>query len=173
MQGWLFPGMLSDDDGRRQASSVDMRDEVIDDLLDTHMPQGSYAEQWDSQGLYAAVIDQLGVDVPVIDWCEEDGVDDEQIRERLIEASDKLMAEKLEAFGKARAEADGIEATTRSYSCHDLTTDLDNTLLGAVDDVGADLVVMASHIPDIVDYVWPSNGGKVAEHSKASVFVVR
>ena len=79
--------------------TTDMRDEVVDDLLDLHMPQGAYAEQWDTQGLYADVIAQLGIDVPVIDWCEEDGVDDEQIRGRLIEASDKMLAEKVEAFG--------------------------------------------------------------------------
>ncbi len=78
---------------------VDMRDEVVDDLLDTYLPQGSYAEQWDSEGLYAAAIDQLGIDVPVIDWCDEDGVDDDTIRERLIEASNKLLSEKLEQFG--------------------------------------------------------------------------
>jgi preprotein translocase subunit SecA len=79
--------------------TVDMRDEVVDDLLDRYMPEGSYAEQWDTQGLYAAVIEHLGIDVPVIDWCEEEGVDDEQVRERLIEAHDKLMSEKREAFG--------------------------------------------------------------------------
>ncbi len=39
--------------------------------------RGSYAEQWDTEGLYAAAIEQLGIDVPVIDWCEEDGVDDD------------------------------------------------------------------------------------------------
>lgn len=77
----------------------DMRDEVVDDLIDTYMPQGTYADQWDTQGLYAAAIDQLALDVPVIDWCEEEGVDDEQIRERLIAASDKLLAEKMEKFG--------------------------------------------------------------------------
>ncbi|MEP4196326.1 MAG: preprotein translocase subunit SecA [Aliishimia sp.] len=77
----------------------DMRNEVIDDLIDSYMPDGSYADQWNSEGLYAAVIDQLGIDVPIIDWCEEEGVDDEQVRERLIEASDKLMAEKLVQFG--------------------------------------------------------------------------
>ncbi len=79
--------------------TIDMRDEVVDDLLDTYMPEGAYAEQWDTQGLYAAVIEQMGIDVPVIDWCEEDGVDDEQIRGRLIEASDKMLNEKVEAFG--------------------------------------------------------------------------
>ncbi|MEM8694324.1 MAG: SEC-C metal-binding domain-containing protein, partial [Pseudomonadota bacterium] len=77
----------------------DMRDEVVDDLIDEYMPANSYADQWDTQGLYAAVIENLGMDVPVIAWCEEEGVDDEQIRERLIEAHTKLMAEKADAFG--------------------------------------------------------------------------
>ncbi|MEL6452820.1 MAG: preprotein translocase subunit SecA [Pseudomonadota bacterium] len=79
--------------------TADMRDEVIDDLIDQHMPANSYADQWDTHGLYAAVIEQLGLNVPVIEWCEEEGVDDEQIRERLIEASNKMLAEKAEAFG--------------------------------------------------------------------------
>lgn len=77
----------------------DMRHQLIDDLIDQYMPPKTYADQWDTEGFYAAVIEQLGVDVPVIAWCEEDGVDDEIIRERLIEATDKLMAEKAEKFG--------------------------------------------------------------------------
>lgn len=77
----------------------DMRHQLIDDLIDQYMPPKTYADQWDTEGFYAAVIEQLGVDVPVIAWCEEDGVDDEVIRERLIEATDKLMADKAETFG--------------------------------------------------------------------------
>ncbi len=77
----------------------DMRHQVIDDLIDEYMPQGSYADQWNTEGLYAAVIEYLGVDAPVMAWAEEEGVDDEQIRERLIEATDKMMAEKTEQFG--------------------------------------------------------------------------
>ena len=80
---------------------ADMRHEAIDELVDDYIPARSYADQWDAQGLYAAVIEKIGVDVPVIAWCEEDGVDDSDIRERLYEASDKLMAEKAEAFGPA------------------------------------------------------------------------
>jgi preprotein translocase subunit SecA len=79
--------------------AADMRDQVVDDLIDRYMPQGTYADQWDTHGLYAAAIEHLGIDAPVIAWGEEEGVDDEQIRERLIEASDKLMAEKTQAFG--------------------------------------------------------------------------
>lgn len=50
---------------------------------------------------------------------------------------------------------------------------MDDILLKAVKDTGADLVVMASHVPNIMDYVWPSNGGKIAEHAECSVMVVR
>ncbi|MCZ4365474.1 preprotein translocase subunit SecA [Sulfitobacter dubius] len=79
---------------------TDMREQVIDDLIDTYMPPKTYADQWDTQGFYAAVIEQLNVDVPIIAWCEEDGVDDEVIRERLMQATDELMAKKAEAFGE-------------------------------------------------------------------------
>ncbi|MFG6566759.1 preprotein translocase subunit SecA [Sulfitobacter sp. 1A13679] len=79
---------------------TDMREQVIDDLIDTYMPPKTYADQWDTQAFYAAVIEQLNVDVPIIAWCEEDGVDDEVIRERLMKATDELMAKKAEAFGE-------------------------------------------------------------------------
>ncbi len=77
----------------------DMRDQVIDDLVYTYMPPRSYADQWDTEGLQAAVKDQIGLDVPVAEWAAEEGVDDDNIRERLEEAADKYMTEKAEAFG--------------------------------------------------------------------------
>ena len=77
----------------------DMRLQVIDDLVDEFMPPNSYADQWDTEGLYAAVIRDLGMDVPVIAWAAEEGVDDDVIRERLEAESDKHMAEKETAFG--------------------------------------------------------------------------
>ena len=77
----------------------DMRHDVIEDLVDQYVPERSYADQWDMQSLYAAVIEKLGIDMPVIQWAEEDGVDDEVVRDRLVEAADKMMAEKEEAFG--------------------------------------------------------------------------
>ena len=79
--------------------TADMRHEVIEDLVDTYAPPKAYADQWDMPSLYAASLERLGVDLPIIGWAEEDGVDQEVIRERLEEASDKVMAEKTEAFG--------------------------------------------------------------------------
>ncbi|MBT8415101.1 MAG: preprotein translocase subunit SecA, partial [Boseongicola sp.] len=77
----------------------DMRDQVIDDLVDTYIPPKSYADQWDTEGLAAALQEKLGVDVPVVAWGDEEGVDDEEIRERLYEAAAEFMKEKGEQFG--------------------------------------------------------------------------
>lgn len=77
----------------------DMRHQVVDDLVDQHIPQKTYAEQWDTEGLYAAVIENLGLDVPVIAWAQEEGVDDEIISDRLCDASDEMMAAKAAQFG--------------------------------------------------------------------------
>ncbi|WP_163848016.1 preprotein translocase subunit SecA [Pseudooceanicola aestuarii] len=77
----------------------DMRYEVIGDLIQTHMPPKTYADQWDTEGLQQAAREHLGLDVPVADWANEEGVDDEDIAERLEKASDELMASKTAAFG--------------------------------------------------------------------------
>jgi len=78
---------------------TDMRNDVIDDMIDQYMPPKSYADQWDAQGLYAAVIENLNLDLPIIAWATEEGVDDDVMRERIEEAANKMMAEKAQAFG--------------------------------------------------------------------------
>ena len=77
----------------------DMRGEVIDDLVDQYMPPKTYADQWNMEGLYAAVIERLNLDLPILAWGEEEGVDDEVIAERIEKAADDMMAQKAESFG--------------------------------------------------------------------------
>lgn len=81
--------------------------------------------------------------------------------------------QKLKAFARDQAAAHGHGAEYEVLIAHDPTTDIDDTLLGAVKKTGSDLVVMATHKPGIGDYLWPSNGGKLAAHAEASVFLVR
>ena len=83
------------------------------------------------------------------------------------------FAEKLEAFAAAQAAKHGHKAGARSVISHDPSIDLDPALLKAAEEIGADLIVIASHLPNLTDYVWPSNGGELAAHAKASVLVVR
>lgn len=80
---------------------------------------------------------------------------------------------KLDAFVRQQSDIAGIDATAHAIISHDPTTDVDDALLSAIEETGADLVIMASHKPGVADYFWPSNGGKIASHSDASVFVVR
>jgi preprotein translocase subunit SecA len=79
--------------------AADMRHQVIDDLVDTAMPPRSYPDQWTIDLLQAEVKDKLGLDLPLTDWAAEEGVDADVVRERLVEQSDKAMAEKTAAFG--------------------------------------------------------------------------
>jgi preprotein translocase subunit SecA len=77
----------------------DMRHQVIDDMVDLFMPPKSYADQWDTNALKAGVVEKLGLDLPIADWAAEEGVDQDVMRERIMEQSDKLMDEKVAAFG--------------------------------------------------------------------------
>ena len=77
----------------------DMRHQVIDDLVDQYIPPKTYADQWNAEGLYAAVLEKVGIDTGVIGWAEEEGVDDESIRDRLYKAADEMMAAKAVQFG--------------------------------------------------------------------------
>lgn len=83
------------------------------------------------------------------------------------------FAEKLEAFGRERATGTGCKVTTRAYSSHDPAVDLDDKLAEAIEEVGADLVVMASHVPGLPEHIFASNAGHLASHAKISVFVIR
>ncbi len=77
----------------------DMRDQVIDDLVDQAIPEKSYAEQWDLEGLDLATKELLGMDLPLKGWAEEEGTDDEDIREHMYKAGDAFAEQKEQQFG--------------------------------------------------------------------------
>lgn len=83
------------------------------------------------------------------------------------------FGQRLRDFVSGEASAHGVRGEAHASIAHDPTTEVDDALMRAIDETGADLVVMASHVPDAIDYIWPSNGGKLAEHAKCSVMVVR
>ena len=77
----------------------EMRYDVIDDLVSSHMPSKSYPEQWKTSELDQALKNDLGLALPVFDWQAEDGVDSEIISSRIVEASDRMMAQKVGLYG--------------------------------------------------------------------------
>jgi len=88
--------MEADDVGEVVA---DMRQQVIEDLVAEHVPARAYADQWDIDGLTAQVREIFALDLPVQEWADEEGVDDEIIRERLLAETDAAMAAKVERYG--------------------------------------------------------------------------
>ncbi|HHN66579.1 MAG TPA: preprotein translocase subunit SecA [Thermopetrobacter sp.] len=86
--------------GEEVAETVaDMRQQVIARLVEGHIPPGEYVDKWDVQGLHDKVREVLALDLPVKDWAAEEGIADEEIRERLEEAAEKHYAAKREEYG--------------------------------------------------------------------------
>lgn len=82
-------------------------------------------------------------------------------------------AQKLDAFAQEQSKVHGQKASGKCITSPDPVADLDDTLLKAIEDTNSDLVVMATHLPSHVDAVIPAHGGKIAQHTEVSVFLVR
>ena len=77
----------------------DMREEVLDDAVETYMPAKAYAEQWETEDLETYVKEIFNVNLPIVEWADEDGVDNEIIRDRISNSVDEFMDEKAKVFG--------------------------------------------------------------------------
>ena len=78
---------------------ADFREEVVESLVARHIPEKAYAEQWDAAGLHDEVAKIFGVELPVLDWTREEGIADEEVRERILKAVDARAAERAANFG--------------------------------------------------------------------------
>jgi len=75
---------------------IDMRHDVVDNIVSKAIPPRSYPEQWNVEQLAAAAKTYLNLDVPVAEWAAEEGIDAEIVTERLIAAADASAAAKEE-----------------------------------------------------------------------------
>jgi preprotein translocase subunit SecA len=78
---------------------TDMRHSVIDELVAKHIPEKAYPEQWDVDGLDEALKAVFTLDLPVKDWSKEEGIADEEVRERITRRADEFMAGKVAKWG--------------------------------------------------------------------------
>ena len=83
------------------ADVTDMRHQVIDDMVARCIPEKAYPEQWNTGALHEEALRVLGMDLPVAEWAKEEGIADAEIRERLTDAADRMMAEKAANYGPA------------------------------------------------------------------------
>ncbi|QND50723.1 preprotein translocase subunit SecA [Phyllobacterium sp. 628] len=80
-------------------TTAEMREDVVDDLVQRHTPEGAYAEQWKVKELDEDVRTILNLDLPITEWANEDNIAPDDIRERLFENVEKAAADRAERFG--------------------------------------------------------------------------
>jgi preprotein translocase subunit SecA len=88
--------MRSDDVGEVVA---EMRAQVIEDTVARHIPERAYAEQWDAPGLEQEINSTFGVELPIVDWTHEEGIAEEEVKERITHAVDQRVEERNGGFG--------------------------------------------------------------------------
>src|SRR3982075_114848 len=87
--------------GARDVAStiIDMRHEVIEGIVGRCIPDKALPEQWDVKGLHEEGLRLLGLDLPVAEWAKEEGIADDEITKRIVDAADRKMAEKAANYG--------------------------------------------------------------------------
>ena len=86
--------------GREIPETIDdMRHDAISELISAHIPENAYAEQWNAVGLRERLREAVAIDFPVEDWVKEEGIADEEIRDRVNKAADSLYESKRKKYG--------------------------------------------------------------------------
>ena len=83
------------------------------------------------------------------------------------------FADRLDDFARAEADRRGVKTSGHAVLSHDPAIDLNEKLVAAVKELGADLVVMQTHRPSWADHWFAAHGATVARDAPASVFLVR
>jgi len=78
---------------------ADMRQGTADEIVAKHIPAESYPDAWRIEDLKADVLEHLNLELPVDEWAKEEGIADEEIRERLTKAADEAYAARTERNG--------------------------------------------------------------------------
>jgi len=78
---------------------AEMREDVIDAAVALRIPERAFAEQWQAAELADDLRRLLALDLPVVDWAAEEGMDENGIRDRIIAAAEAAAAEKARKYG--------------------------------------------------------------------------
>ncbi len=78
---------------------TDMRTETVNGLIADACPPNSYPETWEAAALKERVLEIFGLDLPVTDWVNEEGIEPESLENRIQEATDATIATKKAEIG--------------------------------------------------------------------------
>jgi preprotein translocase subunit SecA len=78
---------------------AEFRRDTIGDMVNRHLPPKAYAEQWDVDGLTERAHETLGLDLPIRAWASEEGIANEEIEQRIVDAAEVRAKEREEQIG--------------------------------------------------------------------------
>lgn len=80
---------------------AEIRPQVVGNLVDYYLPANQVRKSWDLDGLNQAVLQDLGLEVAIDKWLDEDNqIVPEQIKSKLLELSTKQHQQKVALVGE-------------------------------------------------------------------------
>ena len=79
---------------------IDMRHEVISDIVYKSIPEGSYSDKWDHKTLNSDALKLLGIEINSEKWFKEDGIAEDEISQKLKNMSDDYMISRANNIGE-------------------------------------------------------------------------
>ena len=79
---------------------IDMRHEVISDIVYKSIPEGSYSDKWDHKALNSDALKLLGIEINSEKWFKEDGIAEDEISQKLKNMSDDYMISRANNIGE-------------------------------------------------------------------------
>ena len=76
----------------------DMIADYVDYLIDVTIPPKKYSHEWDANLLTEKVKETFNINIPTTEWFEEEGVDDEEIKKRLLDEINQKYKEKQHQY---------------------------------------------------------------------------
>jgi preprotein translocase subunit SecA len=125
---------LMDDDNVND-TIADMRHDVVDTIIGKSCPDRSYPEQWDIEKLGEACKTYLNVSPPLAAWVDEEGMDIDVLRERIVRLADEYAAAKA-----ARIGPDTMRQVEKSI------------LLQSVDGLWRDHLITLDHLSKVIGW---------------------
>jgi len=73
---------------------VNMRQELVSEIFDAHIPYNSDASSWDKEGLRQEIARITGFEFPIEEWAEDKNVSDEDLKNKILDDLELKMVEK-------------------------------------------------------------------------------
>jgi nucleotide-binding universal stress UspA family protein len=91
----------------------------------------------------------------------------------IVASGPKEYAKRLAEYAAAKSKQYGFPFEQWHLASVDPAAELQRRIQEIADELGADLVIMESHRPGLLDYLWPANTTSFVANTPLSVMVVR